>query len=429
MTKLKLSQKLVLIGLIIFGIALSCQKKEQPTQGQQMILADDIAIDLSKAMLQAGLADSQKVDFDTPPMPEGGFESLVKYLNFPEFLDKRGNIINVRIDAKNAITNVHYIASSLSKNLTQIETMALNKFNRLLLSEISKLKWIAATKNGRPVSAWLTLPIQYRLIITPEEFLATLEVPPPPQPSSGDPAVFYVPYDDPPQPIGGFAAIQENLVYPELARKAGIEGTVTVQAKIGVNGEVIDTKILQSLGENNGCDEAAVEAIKAAKWQPAKAKGQPVSVWVSIPVRFKINTDRPIQKRLAIPSGQADAIEKIEAQPLTYTPPEIYDDKAKEFFVPYDDPPQPNGGFAAIQKNLDYPELAQKAGIEGTVTVQARIDENGDVIDTRILVPLGNSGCNEAAVEAIKSLKWKPAKQKDKPVAVWITVPVRFKLH
>jgi protein TonB len=109
-------------------------------------------------------------------------------------------------------------------------------------------------------------------------------------------------------------------------------------------------------------------------------------------------------------------------------PPPAAEDEAASFFVPYDDPPDPIGGFAAIQSKLVYPEIARKAGIEGTVTVQAKISELGEVIATRILVPLGNSGCNEAAVTAIKAVKWKPAKQRDKPVAVWVSIPVRFKL-
>ena len=145
-------------------------------------------------------------------------------------------------------------------------------------------------------------------------------------------------------------------------------------------------------------------------------------------MRFKLQGDQSIQKREAIPSGHSDVIEKIEAGALTYTPPEIKPDGAAEFFVKFDKPPEPIGGFEKIHRNLVYPELAQKAGIEGTVTVQARIDENGDVIDTRILIPLGNSGCNEAAVAAIKSVKWKPAQADGKPIVVWIAVPVRFRL-
>ncbi len=211
---------------------------------------------------------------------------------------------------------------------------------------------------------------------------------------------FEVP-DVPPMPIGGFEAIQAKLIYPEYARKSGVEGTVIVQAKIDTAGDVIDTHIMQSLAKG-GCDEAAITAINAVKWKPAQKDGKLVTVWVSIPVRFKV-------KATTIDAKQPHDAEQAKT------------------FVPYNDPPQPIGGFAAIQENLVYPDLAQKAGIEGTVTVQARIDENGDVINTRILVPLGNSGCNEAAVAAIKSVKWKPAMQKDKPVAVWITVPVRFR--
>jgi protein TonB len=114
---------------------------------------------------------------------------------------------------------------------------------------------------------------------------------------------------------------------------------------------------------------------------------------------------------------------------LPEPPSEPVVEQEDEFiFVAYDDPPKPVGGFEAIHKNLVYPELARKAGIEGTVVVQAKISDKGDVIDTRIVVPLGNSGCNEAAVAAIKAVKWEPAKQRDKPVTVWISIPIRFTL-
>ncbi len=250
-----------------------------------------------------------------------------------------------------------------------------------------------------------------------------LEVPSPQSISSNDVDVFFVAYDEPPTPIGSFAAIQQNLVYPEIARRAGIEGTVTVCAQIGVNGEVVNTKILKSLGENNGCDEAAVAAIKAVKWQPAKAKGQPVSVWVSIPVKFKLSVTSKIMTKKIVAN-----LEVLKTR-VKETPPHLTPEASDEYFVPYDAPPLPIGGFEAIQKNLVYPELAQKAGIEGTVHLLVKIDENGNVVDTKILKPLGESGCNEAAVAAIKSTKWKPAEANGKPVAVWDAVPVRFKLH
>ncbi len=117
--------------------------------------------------------------------------------------------------------------------------------------------------------------------------LDELPPPPPPPAEEAEETPIFVAYDEPPQPIGGFAAIQQNLVYPEIARKAGVEGRVYVNVLIDEQGNVIDTKILKSLG-NNGCDEAAVAAIRKAKWKPAKQRDKPVKVWVGIPVVFKL---------------------------------------------------------------------------------------------------------------------------------------------
>ena len=113
------------------------------------------------------------------------------------------------------------------------------------------------------------------------------EPPPPPPPPSDDDAIIFVPYDEPPTPIGGFAAIQRKLVYPEIARKAGVEGRVLVYAHIDVDGIVLRTKVMKSLGPN-GCDEAAVAAINAVKWKPAKQRDRPVKVWIAVPVDFRL---------------------------------------------------------------------------------------------------------------------------------------------
>ncbi|MFC1569574.1 energy transducer TonB [bacterium] len=116
------------------------------------------------------------------------------------------------------------------------------------------------------------------------DFDQDLEPPPPPE---DDDMFVFVPYDEPPTPIGGFAAIQRQLVYPEIARKAGVEGRVTVQAQVDVDGNVIRTKVVQTLGPN-GCDEAAIKAIRAVKWKPAKQRDRPVKVWIAVPVDFKL---------------------------------------------------------------------------------------------------------------------------------------------
>ncbi len=75
-----------------------------------------------------------------------------------------------------------------------------------------------------------------------------------------------------------------------------------------------------------------------------------------------------------------------------------------------------------------YPQVANDAGIEGTVIVQAFVDENGQVQETVIYKGIPNTGLDEAAVDAIKGVTFEPAKQEGKPVGVWISFPVKFRL-
>ncbi len=116
-----------------------------------------------------------------------------------------------------------------------------------------------------------------------------------------------------------------------------------------------------------------------------------------------------------------------ELPPPPEKPPEE-EEEVTPIFVAYDSPPEPIGGFEAIQRHLKYPEIARKAGVEGRVIVHVLVDEHGNVVATKILKSLGNNGCDEAAVAAIKSVKWKPAMQRDRPVKVWVAIPVIFKL-
>ncbi len=109
-------------------------------------------------------------------------------------------------------------------------------------------------------------------------------------------------------------------------------------------------------------------------------------------------------------------------------PPDEEESGPKVRFIPYDEAPEPIGGFAAIQRNVIYPEIAQEAGIEGTVVIQAFIDEEGDVGRCEVLKGIPNTGLNEAAIDAIKKTKFKPALQRDRKVGVWISIPVVFKL-
>jgi TonB family protein len=100
----------------------------------------------------------------------------------------------------------------------------------------------------------------------------------------------------------------------------------------------------------------------------------------------------------------------------------------KDFFTAVEEMPEPIGGIRAIAENVKYPEIAKRAGIEGRVFVKALIDENGNVEGTQVIKGIG-AGCDEAALEAVMLSKFKPGKQRGKPVKVQITIPILFKLQ
>ncbi|MEE8437081.1 MAG: energy transducer TonB [Candidatus Neomarinimicrobiota bacterium] len=113
------------------------------------------------------------------------------------------------------------------------------------------------------------------------------------------------------------------------------------------------------------------------------------------------------------------SLDEFEAWDAPPPPPE----GPRVKFIPYDDPPKPIGKISP-----KYPEIAQEAGIEGTVIVQVFVDKKGRVQDTIILKGIPNTGLNEAAVEAIRAVRFKPAKQRERAVGVWISIPVNFRL-
>jgi len=76
----------------------------------------------------------------------------------------------------------------------------------------------------------------------------------------------------------------------------------------------------------------------------------------------------------------------------------------------------------------EYPKEAQQAGIEGTVTLSITIDTEGSVVNARVLKGPGN-GLNEAALEAIRKCKFKPAMKAGQPVSTEIEYRYTFQLN
>jgi protein TonB len=85
------------------------------------------------------------------------------------------------------------------------------------------------------------------------------------------------------------------------------------------------------------------------------------------------------------------------------------------------------GGMSTIVKVIKYPEIAIKTNVQGRVYILAYINEDGSCSEAKVIKGIG-AGCDEAAVEAVKSATFTPGKNKGIPVKVKLSLPIEFKL-
>jgi TonB family protein len=142
------------------------------------------------------------------------------------------------------------------------------KINQFFLSEVQDWKFKPAMKDGKVVKSQYPMILWFESDkpINEEDYLAIAE--------------------NMPGPIGGMYSIQEKITYPEIARRAGLQGKVIIQAFINEEGNVTHTKIVKGLG--GGIDEMASDAVRKTKFNPGMQNGKPVKVQVTIPIVFKL---------------------------------------------------------------------------------------------------------------------------------------------
>ena len=144
--------------------------------------------------------------------------------------------------------------------------------------------------NGEPINAWVTLPITFKLDEAPNNIQTD---------KSEDMAndtihnreLIFRHVEQMPEFPGGEAAlmrfINENLRYPVAAIENGIQGRVTVQFVVKKDGSVDDVTVLH--GVDSALDQEAIRVCKTLpKFIPGKQNGQPVNVWFTLPIFFRL---------------------------------------------------------------------------------------------------------------------------------------------
>lgn len=182
-------------------------------------------------------------------------------------------------------------------------------------------------------------------------------------------------------------------VYPEMARQAQVEGVVIVEARTDEKGNVEDARILRSIPL---LEQAAIDAVKQWKYEPAIINGKAQKVVFTVTVRFMLKSGF---KEKDLEKFAQGAIKAEGAIP----PPKL---------IKVVDPV--------------YPDIARQAKVEGVVILAAKTDATGHVQDAMILrsIPL----LNQAALDAVRQWIYEPLVINGVAKPVVFTVTVRFQL-
>lgn len=145
-----------------------------------------------------------------------------------------------------------------------------------------------------------------------------------------------------------------------------------------------------------------------------------------------VDDDVEIEDELQIEDSEADDETVIDVAPVISQAKEEEEEEAQVFFIVEDMPEFPGGELALrkyIGNAIKYPVIAQENGIQGKVYVTFVVGKDGSISNASIARGVDPS-LDKEALRVVNSLpKWKPGKQRGKPVNVSYTVPINFVLQ
>ena len=193
--------------------------------------------------------------------------------------------------------------------------------------------------------------------------------------------------------------------YPSEAKRAGKEGKVVLEATIDIDGKAKDIVIKEdTVGLE--CARAAIQALEASRFIPAKRGEETVAQRIVVPYNFKV--EYPSK------TFEFEGCMIPPSEPLYGHPVEYFADT------------RPPSWLKKIEPK--YPSEAKRAGKEGKVVLEATIDLEGSAKDIKVKEDNVGFGCARAAIDALEASLFRPATRGGVSVPIRIVIPYQFKL-
>jgi protein TonB len=145
-----------------------------------------------------------------------------------------------------------------------------------------------------------------------------------------------------------------------------------------------------------------------------------------------VDNTAQINDDLEILNSEATSETKIEVTQIQIAQTVEKEKEEEKIFVIVEEMPEFPGGELSLRKYIasaiKYPTVAQENGVQGTVFVSFVVDRDGGVSDVKVVRGVDPS-VDKEAMRVVSTLpKWKPGKQRGKPVRVSYSVPIHFRL-
>ena len=168
-------------------------------------------------------------------------------------------------------------------------------------------------------------------------------------------------------------------------------------------------------------------SLTEAEAAPAVAVNVPVAkptVGIPVPVPdAEVSPEQTIATQQELSAIQSPVIQQQSSDQVQIEQDINIQDTDPPDFVPVEKQPVP-----VKQVQPEYPEIARRAGVEGTVWVKILVDKEGKA-KKAVVMKSDAEIFNEPAINAAKQWVFTPAMMNNGPVAVWAAVPFRFKLN
>jgi len=145
------------------------------------------------------------------------------------------------------------------------------------------------------------------------------------------------------------------------------------------------------------------------------------------PVPVEVPNNETIENDDVDFDASLDLDESLDTEQGPPEPAQEEEEEEDEIFVVVEQQPD-CGGVKALQQEVEYPDFAKKAGIEGRVFVQFVVNEQGNVVNPKVTRGV-HKLLNKEALRAVKTLSCTPGQQRGQSVKVQMSLPVTFRLQ